>query len=209
VFSIIEGWTFIGIFMRFEGPNEVLQSQLYLASSLVAIMIYIKLRKSNNLLKFFHLLLGIFFLFIFLEEISYGQRIFQFTTPAAIAAVNLQGEMTMHNIDFGFHNHDLYKVIGIYGTFSWLLGKIKFLQRLELISFITIPKVASLYFFSIFLFYFLFDLGPYRYEVIPQIPNIQEPFELLLSTGFLIYVIRNFNLLFKIKIEKNFANTTT
>jgi hypothetical protein len=130
-------------------------------------------------------------------------------TPEVLAAINRQNEITLHNVDGIIHNHDLYKIIGIYGTFSWLLSKIKFLQRLEIISFIIIPKVASLYFFSVFLFYFLFDLGDFRYGVIPQIPNVQEAFELLLSLGFLIYIIRNFNLIFKIEIiEKNFVSTT-
>ncbi len=209
VFGIIKGWSFVAAFTRFEGPGEVLQAQLYLASSLVAFFIYIKLRKSNDFLKFFHLLVAISFLIIMLEEISYGQRIFQLTTPEPLTAINNQNEITLHNITGPIHNHDLYKVIGIYGTLSWLLGKVKILQRLELISFIIIPKVASLYFFSVFSFYFLFDLGDYRYGVIPQIPNVQEAFELLLSIGFLIYIIRNFNLIFKIEIiEKNPANST-
>jgi hypothetical protein len=208
IFGLIKDWSFVGAFNRFEGPGEVLQAQLFLASSLVAIMIYTKLRKSNNLLKFFHLLLAISFLIIMLEEISYGQRIFQLTTPEALAAINLQNEVTLHNIAGPIHGHDLFKIIGVYGTLSWLLGKVKILQRLELISFIIIPKVASLYFFSVFLFFFLFDLGDFRYGVIPQIPNVQEAFELLLSLGFLIYIIRNFNLIFKIEIiEKNPANS--
>jgi hypothetical protein len=208
VVGIIEGWPFVGAFNRVEGSGEVLQAQLFLASSLVAFFIYIKLRKSNKLLRFLHLFLAISFLIIMLEEISYGQRIFQLTTPEALAAINLQNEVTLHNIAGPIHGHDLFKIIGVYGTLSWLLGKVKILQRLELISFIIIPKVASLYFFSVFLFYFLFDPGDNRYGVILQIPNVQEAFELLLSLGFLIYIIRNFNLIFKIQIiEKNPANS--
>lgn len=35
------------------------------------------------------------------EEISWGQRIFNIATPNAINAINAQGEITVHNLDFG------------------------------------------------------------------------------------------------------------
>jgi hypothetical protein len=44
-------------------------------------------------------LLAAVFLLIVLEEISWGQRIFGFETPDAIAEVNFQGETTLHNLD--------------------------------------------------------------------------------------------------------------
>jgi hypothetical protein len=38
------------------------------------------------------------FFFAFGEELSWGQRMFNFQTPAAVQQVNLQGETTIHNL---------------------------------------------------------------------------------------------------------------
>ena len=52
------------------------------------------------------ILLGFALLFFFGagEEISWGQRIFDIATPAEINAINDQGEITIHNLDFGGAN---------------------------------------------------------------------------------------------------------
>ena len=50
----------------------------------------------------FYLLLSFFFLLAFLEEISWGQRIFDFKTPAMIERVNSQKEINIHNLKW-FH----------------------------------------------------------------------------------------------------------
>lgn len=47
------------------------------------------------------LLLGFAFLFVAGEEISWGQRIFQFQSPDWFQAHNRQGETTIHNLQFG------------------------------------------------------------------------------------------------------------
>ena len=47
-----------------------------------------------------HALLAAVFVLIALEEISWGQRIFGFETPDAIAEVNFQDETTLHNLDY-------------------------------------------------------------------------------------------------------------
>lgn len=49
------------------------------------------------------ILLGLAFIFFFGggEEISWGQRIFNIATPDEINAINDQGEITVHNLDFG------------------------------------------------------------------------------------------------------------
>jgi hypothetical protein len=44
------------------------------------------------------------FLFVAGEEVSWGQRIFDVATPTAIAQINMQKEITLHNLD-GIHQH--------------------------------------------------------------------------------------------------------
>ena len=46
----------------------------------------------------YFLLLSALMFFCFGEEISWGQRIFDWDTPAWLAAVNVQGETTIHNL---------------------------------------------------------------------------------------------------------------
>ncbi len=57
------------------------------------------------------------------EEISWGQRIFDITTPAELAEINVQGETTLHNIqlvqDKMFY---AYLLLGFIGSFGWLVA---------------------------------------------------------------------------------------
>jgi hypothetical protein len=52
-------------------------------------------RQGRNL---FYLLLTLLFFFAFGEEISWGQRIFGWATPATLQAANLQHETNLHNL---------------------------------------------------------------------------------------------------------------
>lgn len=55
---------------------------------------FIKIKKN-----IFYLLLGLFFLFAAGEEISWGQRFFNFSTPSYLAEINVQKEFNIHNIE--------------------------------------------------------------------------------------------------------------
>ena len=56
--------------------------------------------------RYFFLLMACIFLFGFGEEISWGQRIFNFDTPDFIANRNTQKELTIHNLEL-FDGKDL------------------------------------------------------------------------------------------------------
>lgn len=56
-----------------------------------------------------------------LEEISWGQRLFEGPTPALLEA-NVQHEMNMHNLPFMQRSlHVSYLAIGFFGSFAWAL----------------------------------------------------------------------------------------
>jgi hypothetical protein len=55
-------------------------------------------RAGKGLARAAALALGLGFLFIGLEEISWGQRILGWTTPAGWGAINYQGEANLHNL---------------------------------------------------------------------------------------------------------------
>jgi hypothetical protein len=45
------------------------------------------------------------------EEVSWGERIYNITPPAELAAVNVQGEMNLHNLDGVHQHHHLYGLL--------------------------------------------------------------------------------------------------
>lgn len=89
-----------------DGPIENLGAAAFLvAASLFFVSFRDSLGAGNDFHLFrtkrnlFLLLLALAFLFAGGEEISWGQRIFGWNTPAAIADINAQDETTIHNLD--------------------------------------------------------------------------------------------------------------
>lgn len=173
------------------------------------------------------------FLFIALEEISWGQRIFRFGTPEFIEERNIQGEIGLHNLSgIRLLLHPAYIVMGFGGAFGSLI-----LSRLgvssEVLGRLLPPPHLFLYFAPCFAFYlaaeiispfttirYIGELGAlyggklddpqgvlalpaYLLDVVRDwVPmwsatggknftfwRHQEPVELLLSLGFLFFVI--------------------
>jgi len=92
---------------REDGPYENAGALLFL---LTAIAFFVLAAKSKRYLwstdgypqrKYF-LLFAVLFILAFGEEISWGQRIFNFETPESLEKINMQEEFNLHNIDI-FH----------------------------------------------------------------------------------------------------------
>ncbi|NEL54025.1 hypothetical protein [Goekera deserti] len=47
------------------------------------------------------------------EEISWGQRVFAFSTPDELAGANQQAEFNLHNVDAGLELQDLFKLVEV------------------------------------------------------------------------------------------------
>jgi hypothetical protein len=78
---------------------EWLTAIFFLVSSIFLMMTFIKTKN------YFFLLLSIVFFLGFGEEITWGQRIFNYSTPAVIENINVQNEFNIHNIQlFNTHN---------------------------------------------------------------------------------------------------------
>lgn len=97
------------IFLAKEGSIfETLGAIGFLLTSLFLFYLFIKSSPGNNLFFFktkknlFFLSLGLLFFIGFGEEISWGQRIFNFQTPAAVKEANMQNELNIHNLNI-FH----------------------------------------------------------------------------------------------------------
>ena len=117
-----------GIFYREDGILESLTAIGFaLASIFVAKYIIREAKKGiskRNQRLFFLAHLGVAFLFliIFMEEISWGQRIFHWDTPCALKSINWQKETNIHNI-FNDIWPILYQIAGIcfvsFFSFGW------------------------------------------------------------------------------------------
>ena len=110
--------------LRFDGPTrrltaedrfvEILGAIMFLVSSVGFGLAYFRSSRLRYKIKgqaertrknIFYLLLSLFFLLAFLEEISWGQRIFGVETPAIFAKYNHQEEINLHNLNW-FHGRD-------------------------------------------------------------------------------------------------------
>ncbi|MCK5707926.1 MAG: hypothetical protein KAI43_09750 [Candidatus Aureabacteria bacterium] len=96
---------------REDGMVEYLGSISFLIASIIFFSLYFKDKEKNDFILFktkknvFYLLLGLAFFFAFAEEISWGQRIFNFGTPEIMDEINRQSEFNIHNINI-FHGGD-------------------------------------------------------------------------------------------------------
>ena len=169
-------------FRKEDGPLEWIQFIEYLSSSILAFIIFIKQKKKRNLNSIIWLLIACLSFLVAGEEISWGERLTGFGIDT-ISNLNVQGETNFHNLPF-FHNYLLDPVFEISCIFLGWFGWKRFKKIDSLPS-----KNLSLFFLSVALFYFYFDIS--WASTTEQIRNDQEIFELLLSTGIFLHCFRN------------------
>ncbi len=98
------------IFATYEDlVGEWAQTYSFLAAAVLAAIV--ALRPTHY--RWFFTLLALACSYVFLEEISWGQRIFGFETPDFLKSRNLQGEANVHNLFTGPHKTLLKDLISI------------------------------------------------------------------------------------------------
>jgi hypothetical protein len=180
----------------------------FLLAALVAVRLAIDFRGQHETVFFLsYSLLAAGLFIIAMEEISWGQRIFSIETPSFLESRNYKGETNFHNLG-GFPVHNAFIVVGLYGAFARLLvpGRVKRRQPM-LVDLFTPPYALFLYFFLPCALYIHYEYLYYRYLVPLDLEwnefysgtyaaafatgKDQEPIELLLSLGFLLFVVVN------------------
>jgi hypothetical protein len=151
---------------------------------------------------YFFLSAGLFL--IAMDEISWGQRIFNIKTPEFFERRNQKAEITFHNM-YGFPLHKAFVVVGFYGAFSRLLLSRSFKRHHPmLVELLTPPYRLFFFFFATFSLYAYYEYLYYWYLSPLGLQwsgfftdesfidgKDQEPIELLLSLGFLLFVAVN------------------
>lgn len=91
--------------IQFIGSEDGIVEYMTFISFLVAFFLFLRTYLINK--NIFYLLLAIVFFLGAGEEISWGQRIFNFSTPEVLEEVNVQKEFNIHNIGiFNTYNPD-------------------------------------------------------------------------------------------------------
>ena len=90
----------VDAFAREDGIFENLTAIYLLAASVVFVAVFIRFRKSSWLLKLSYLGLVLLFFVGAGEEISWGERVFKWNDHNYIRDMNVQGELTLHNLKY-------------------------------------------------------------------------------------------------------------
>ncbi len=100
------------LFFGEDWTYEYLTAIFYIAAGGMLLYTFFKFPLSKRY-KLFVLAFAILFLFVAMEEISWGQRIFGIETPETIAEINEQDELNIHNL-----HTDLFHVLLWAGSLS-------------------------------------------------------------------------------------------
>jgi hypothetical protein len=144
----------------------------------------------NKFVLFSMLVLAFSFIFLAGEEISWGQRILNLTSSEYMVKNNLQGEITLHNLDYIQWTVEIaYVVIGILGGTLWLIKKTK----------IHLPPYINWLIPSSYLFAFFIIPGIYYAYPVYSGKNLirewAEVMELFLYAGIVLHAITMNNLI--------------
>jgi len=173
-----------------DGLIEWLQFFFFFISSIFAFLIALGNKRINKSIFIIYLLLSLSLIFIALEEISWGQRLFGVESYSIFDGIkelpllksNVQRETNLHNFE-SIHSKIRYVYLAIcfYGCFSWLLSFKKFGENVKrFLKYFLIPPILIPYFF--FLLINVFD--PLKFA-----PQDFEVTELLLSLGIALFLM--------------------
>ena len=102
---------------REDGLLENLQAGLYLLGAgiwFISLYLAMNLQETNKRRLIFHTLMALMFIVLFLEEISYGQRILGTQTPEFLQERNLQNETNLHNFGIRDSQAPTHTIGGIF-----------------------------------------------------------------------------------------------
>ncbi|MBU2885494.1 hypothetical protein KO507_06945 [Gilvimarinus agarilyticus] len=197
-------------FIREDSFSEYLQSFNYFIAGVCSIYMSVLAIKHRLLVVgFLFIFLGVGLLFVSLEEISWGQRIFEISTAEYFQKNNVQNELTIHNLNtIQSYLRHAYIAISAYGAFSWVFGSL-ILSRWKLsyknaLNYVVVDWFLAPYFFVCFSIYtflhyirvYMFsngmgmDLGEEFWFFLHW--RDEEHGELFLSYGFLFFVFVSF-----------------
>ncbi|MCU0532792.1 MAG: hypothetical protein MUD14_02715 [Hydrococcus sp. Prado102] len=150
------------------------------------------IRQKQKILGIIYYLLAAFFLFIALEEVSWGQTFFKWDTPDFLEEVNVQKETSLHNLVwFHYSLRDAIIVVSFLGGVSWWIAlSLKFTRKFkQFIKYLIPDWYLSSFFITCFI---LSVILKFQDSLTFFISKDQEFAELILSLGFFLFVLTNY-----------------
>lgn len=186
--------------------DALLENAQAVAYALAGLLAFVSagalLRRGHRRLALLNALLGGALLFVCMEEISWGQRIFDVATTEWFARRNTQHELTLHNLaPVQKLIHAGYIAIGLYGGLGWLFVRRSSLPAADPRRFCTADPAASVYFLALaFVYLLLGRAGAWAADVFGLVHlhvgdllvwRDQEPAETMGALGFLAVTASN------------------
>lgn len=177
--------------LREDGPVEAATALLFfvafLAGGRAAIQLLRRGFRSQGAL---YVLFAALMFFCAGEEISWGQRILDFSTPEAIEEINKQDELTLHNIGDAL---DVFKAVmliaGGLGAVAYVANeKLKIQRFWALTDYLLVPP-----FFIASSFFLMFAFRLFRYIFVPDfnttVTRYGEWIEFCFAYGFAVFAL--------------------
>jgi len=195
------------IFMISEdGPVEYATSIIYFVTFIFAILSSkIFFKKEQRRFRILYLIMALVFIFIAFEEISWGQRILGLQVPELFSD-STQNEINLHDLaPLSYFEDPSFIIAGLIGGLLWIVvPKSKSTNFYSFRRFFVPGWYLMSYFIPISIFYLILNLTPPEQISSEGIywnftfQKDQEPFEFLLSLGFLGFILTNF-----VRLKKN------
>lgn len=212
--------TYVSIIQE-DSLMEYAQALFYFLASVSSLFLSISFLKNRMVLHgTLYCILTLGLVFVCLEEISWGQRIIGFKNTDYFSEHNVQNETSIHNLDTVQPLLiNIYILVGAYGAFAWIFVWLfvpKSRTECSHIANFVVPEwFTSSYFFFVFFVYVILE-HVRKIGVRMGIEELrmgdflvwrdQEPVELLLSLGFLSFVVVNY---IKLRVCLTIASTRT
>jgi hypothetical protein len=187
-----------------DGPLENAQAAAYLAAAVISCSVARSFaRRRHALHALLSCALAVALTLVCLEEVSWGQRALGFPTPEYFRARNAQNELTLHNLDWlNTHLHRLYILFGLLCSFGWLFVRRRTGSWGRVGAAWLVPGwYLMFYFLPVAAVNSFFELCRRADALGVQAEYLrvghfvvwrdQEPAELLLALGLLLFVVRN------------------
>ncbi|MDD5323236.1 MAG: hypothetical protein PHD43_22020 [Methylococcales bacterium] len=176
-------------------PVELLTFVFALTGGIFGLALARRARKQGEktLVVNFYIFFSVALIFIAMEEVAWGQKFFEFDTPTAWRAINLQGETTLHNV-MGLQGHSeiLRLIFGLGGLVGVCLSFHLYFQKIG-------APVILLSWFLIITFHAAVDVYNDFFPIEPRfdyyINRTSELVELLIAISGFLYVILNSKML--------------
>jgi len=183
------------LMMRENQPVQLLTFGIFFLGVILGLFLA-KKAISNNERFFvygFYILFSCALLFCAMEEISWGQSFFKFPTPEALRAINMQKELTFHNIRGLQGNAEIFRgIFGLGGILGIILSFHKSFKK------ICPPKILLLWFLAITIFAvldFYYELYSIKNKTSRLVFSLAEVMELLVAISSCLFVWLNIKML--------------